>query len=78
MTTESVLGIPLPQSDDCKNHPSSLYLLDKRAKPHARREDIKGLTMGAEAIDLFKTTAAKQWCGERFVAFSFTSAFFTS
>lgn len=34
--------------------------------------------MGAGAIDLFKTAMAKQWYGERFVAFSFTSAFFTS
>lgn len=48
-----------------QNHPSSLFLLDRRAKPHARGEDIKGLTMGAEAIDLFKTTAAKRWRGTK-------------
>lgn len=44
-----------------QNHPSSLFPLDRRAEPHARGEDIKGLTMGAEAIDLFKTTAVKGW-----------------
>lgn len=64
------LGIPLPQS-----HPSSLFLWDWRAKPQAWGEDIKGLTMRAEEIDLFKTAVAKQWCSARFVAFSFTSVF---
>lgn len=61
----NVPGLPTPQSGHCKNHPSSLFLLDRGTKPHARREDIKGLTMGAQAIDLFKTTAAKSWHGEK-------------
>lgn len=33
--------------------------------------------MGAGVTDLFKTTAAKQWRGDGFVAFPFTRTFFS-
>lgn len=71
-----VLGFPCLCQSPAYPSIKSVFM-GLKGSPARQGDDIKGLTMGVEAIDLFKTAVASQRCGAGFVVFSFTSVFFT-